>query len=152
MAGARTRCGWQIRCGASTTGSGGGLRGCQGTNSIIRGPSNHVTSRNSPIKPQFPNNTFDNWPSFITPSVIPMAAGVTPPGSISGRPLTPPPTEEKPLSTRTQAVINFFRRHREGSRPNAWTRYYIDSGDYERLLSLLDADKNLRSYIDDKVR
>ncbi|KAJ5882702.1 uncharacterized protein N7473_011136 [Penicillium subrubescens] len=44
-----------------------------------------------------------------------MAAGVTTPTSLAGRPFTPPPTEEKPSSKRTEAVINFFRRHRGAS-------------------------------------
>ncbi|OKP09499.1 hypothetical protein PENSUB_5148 [Penicillium subrubescens] len=81
-----------------------------------------------------------------------MAAGVTTPTSLAGRPFTPPPTEEKPSSKRTEAVINFFRRHRGGFRPGAWTQYQVDSGDYKSLLSLLDADSRLRTYVDDKIR
>ncbi|KGO78440.1 hypothetical protein PITC_069030 [Penicillium italicum] len=81
-----------------------------------------------------------------------MAAGITPPRSGSEPPLTPPSTEEKPSSTRSQVVIDSFRHHQTGQRSSPWTDYRFDTSDYAGLLRMLNADKTLQDYVEDKVR
>lgn len=81
-----------------------------------------------------------------------MAAGITPPWSVSEPPLTPPPTEEKPSSTRAQIVVDSFRHHQTGQRSSPWTDYRFDPSDYAGLLHMLNADESLRGYVEDKVR
>lgn len=81
-----------------------------------------------------------------------MAADITPPRSVSEPPLTPPPTEEKPSSTRAQIVVDSFRHHQTGQRSSPWTDYRFDPSDYAGLLHMLNADESLRGYVEDKVR
>lgn len=46
-----------------------------------------------------------------------MVAGITLLGSVLDPPLTPPPTEEKPLSRSAQSVVNLLRLYLAGHRP-----------------------------------
>ncbi|KAJ6069163.1 hypothetical protein N7499_011050 [Penicillium canescens] len=81
-----------------------------------------------------------------------MATNNTPPGSVFVPPLTPPPTVEKPLSKSTQNVVNRFRLHREGYRPGPWWEGRVRPNDYTQVLHVLDADRPLQKYVDDKLR
>lgn len=81
-----------------------------------------------------------------------MANNKTPPGSVFLRPLTPPLTAERPLSKGAQNVVNRFRLHREGYRPNPWWERPLKPKDYHQVLDSLDVDERLQKYVDDKVR
>ena len=81
-----------------------------------------------------------------------MAAGITPPGSVLEPPLTPPPTEEKPLSRSAQSVVNLLRLHQAGHRPQPWWEHRLRPDQYTQVLRVLDSDESLRNYVEDKVR
>jgi hypothetical protein len=81
-----------------------------------------------------------------------MAAGITPPGSVLEPPLTPPPTEEKPLSRSAQSVVNLLRLHLAGHRPQPWWERRLRPDQYTQVLRVLDSDESLRNYVEDKVR
>ena len=81
-----------------------------------------------------------------------MAARITPPGSVLEPPLTPPPTEEKPLSRSARSVVNFLQLHLAGHRPQPWWERRLRPDDYTQVLRVLNADESLRTYVEDKVR
>lgn len=79
-----------------------------------------------------------------------MATEITPPGSFLESPLTPPLTKEK--SKTTQRVLNYFKLHRAGHRPQLWWQHRLALDEYTEVLQVLDGDDSLRGYIEDKVR
>ncbi|CAG8015642.1 unnamed protein product [Penicillium salamii] len=81
-----------------------------------------------------------------------MATGITSPGSALGRPLTPLPTAEKPLSESAQSVVTYLRLHRAGHRPRFWWEVQLKPDDYTEVLHMLNLDKSLCDYVEDKVR
>lgn len=81
-----------------------------------------------------------------------METEITPPGSFLEPPLTPPPTEEKPLSRSAQSVLNCFHLHRAGHRPQFWWEHRLVWKDYTEVLSVLNGDYSLRDYVEDKLR
>ena len=80
-----------------------------------------------------------------------MATNNTPPGSVVP-PLTPPPTAEKPLFKSTLNMVNCFRLHRVGYRPGPWWEGRLRLSDYTQVLHVLDADRHLQKYVNDKLR
>ena len=81
-----------------------------------------------------------------------MALDITPPGSVRVPPLTPPPTEEKPLPLVFE-TFGLIRRHFLGDRlPGFWKEYYLKPEDYVEVQRRLERDKALQSYEENKVR
>ncbi|CAG7921676.1 unnamed protein product [Penicillium olsonii] len=81
-----------------------------------------------------------------------MASGITPSGNFLEAPPTPPPTGHKPLSRIAQRVVTYFRRHRANHRPSSWWESRLKPDGYLEVLGVLDADENLRGYVEDKIR
>lgn len=78
---------------------------------------------------------------------------ITLPGSFLNPPLTPPPTEKKELSRSAQAVLDCLELHRAGQRPpQSWWQHRLVPDDYREVLRVLDGDKSLQGYVEDKVR
>ncbi|OKP10096.1 hypothetical protein PENSUB_4496 [Penicillium subrubescens] len=78
-----------------------------------------------------------------------MAVGITPLGSVLESPLTPLPTEEKPLSRSAQSVVNFLQLHLVGHRPQPWWERRLKPDYYTQVLRVLDTDESLRNYVED---
>lgn len=97
------------------------------------------------------NKQHPGFQSYI-PGSYPMATGITPPGSVLERPLTPPPTAEKPLSKSAQSVVTCLRLYRAGHRSRFWWEGRLRPDDYTEVLQVLDFDESLRDYVEDKVR
>ncbi|KAJ5491961.1 hypothetical protein N7453_010058 [Penicillium expansum] len=81
-----------------------------------------------------------------------MATEITPPGSFVEPPLTPPLTKEKVSSRSAQRVLNCFKLHRVGHRPQFWWQHLLALDDYRGALQMLNSDDSLRDYVKDKVR
>ncbi|KAJ5595528.1 uncharacterized protein N7459_001736 [Penicillium hispanicum] len=81
-----------------------------------------------------------------------MATEITPPGSFHEHSPTPPPTKERPLSRSAQRVLNNFKLHRAGQRPQFWWQCRLALNDYTEALRVLDSESSLRGYVEDKVR
>ncbi|KAJ5507054.1 hypothetical protein N7527_009197 [Penicillium freii] len=81
-----------------------------------------------------------------------MEKKITPTGSFVHTPPTPPPSEEKKLSTSAQSVLDCFELHREGRRPQSWWQYRLTQDQYTEVLRALDGDESLRGYVEDKIR
>ena len=81
-----------------------------------------------------------------------MATDVTPPGSVFEPPLTPPPTAEKAWSPSAERVVKHLRLHRAHHQLSPWWEIRLQPRIYVQILDILDTDKSLRSYVEDKVR
>lgn len=81
-----------------------------------------------------------------------MATQITPPGSFLEPPLTPPLKKDKTSSRSAQRVLNCFKLHRVGHRPQFWWQHRLAFNDYREALLVLDSDSSLRDYVEDKVR
>ena len=81
-----------------------------------------------------------------------MEKKITPTGSFVNTPPTPPPSEEKKLSTSAQSVLNCFKLHREGRRLQSWRQHPLTPDQYTEVLRALDGDEPLRGYVEDKIR
>ncbi|KAJ5551683.1 hypothetical protein N7535_000373 [Penicillium sp. DV-2018c] len=81
-----------------------------------------------------------------------MEETITPTGSFVNTPPTPPPSETKKLSTSAQNVLNCFKLHREGQRPESWWQHRLTPDQYTEVLRVLDGDEALRGYVEDKIR
>ncbi|KAJ5227780.1 hypothetical protein N7489_008488 [Penicillium chrysogenum] len=81
-----------------------------------------------------------------------MEKKTTPTGSFVNTPPTPPPSEEKKLSTSAQSVLNCFKLHREGRRLESWWQHRLTPDQYTEVLRVLDGDESLRGYVEDKIR
>ncbi|KAJ5096708.1 hypothetical protein N7456_007429 [Penicillium angulare] len=81
-----------------------------------------------------------------------MAAKANPPASLLEDFLTPPLIAEKPLSRSGARVLNCFKLHRAGVRPQPWWQHRLPPGDYSKVLNVLVRDENLQNYVEDKVR
>ncbi|CAG7987309.1 unnamed protein product [Penicillium olsonii] len=81
-----------------------------------------------------------------------MASGITPSRNVLEPPFTPPPTEHKPLSRSAQSVVTYLRLHRANHRPSSWWEIRLKPDGYLEVLGVLDADENLRGYVEDKIR
>lgn len=81
-----------------------------------------------------------------------MATQITPPESFLEPPLTPPLTKDKAPSRSAQRVLNYFKLHRVGHRPQFWWQHRLAFNDYREVLLVLDSDSSLRDYVEDKVR
>lgn len=81
-----------------------------------------------------------------------MEKKTTPTGSFVNTPPTPPPSEEKKLSTSAQSVLNYFKLHRKGRRPQSWWQHRLTPDQYTEVLRVLDGDESLRGYVEDKIR
>ncbi|KAJ5943794.1 hypothetical protein N7516_003962 [Penicillium verrucosum] len=77
---------------------------------------------------------------------------ITPTGSFVNTPPTPPPSEEKNLSSSAQSVLNCFTLHREGLRLQSWRQHRLTPDQYTEVLHTLDGDESLRGYVEDKIR
>ncbi|KAJ5346748.1 uncharacterized protein N7506_000001 [Penicillium brevicompactum] len=75
-----------------------------------------------------------------------------PPGSVPEAPLTPPSTEQKPLSRSARSVVTCLRLHRANHRPSSWWERRLRPDDYTEVLRVLHSDENLRNYVEDKIR
>jgi hypothetical protein len=80
-----------------------------------------------------------------------MADHITPPGTVTESPLTPPPSDRK-ASFRISSVVNVLRSHKKGCGVKPWAVYLLSPDDYEGLLRALDSDSYLKSYVEDKIR
>ncbi|EMD86585.1 hypothetical protein COCC4DRAFT_200428 [Bipolaris maydis ATCC 48331] len=78
---------------------------------------------------------------------------VTPPPSSTQRPLTPPPTDEKPFQT-AERVIDLCKRIRAGKDTNQDldVLFKLEKPEYEYLNEKLEQDDELWDYIQDKIR
>ena len=78
---------------------------------------------------------------------------VTPPGSFTIGPLTPPPTDEKPASQVTEPLC-LLRRHRDGILipHEPWKVISFSIADFEELHCQLEADELLWGYVNYKVQ
>ncbi|CAG8250476.1 unnamed protein product [Penicillium salamii] len=81
-----------------------------------------------------------------------MATGITPLGSVLGRSLTPLPTAEKPLSKSAQSVVTYLCLNCVGHWPKFWWEVQLRLDDYTEVLYMLNLDKSLCDYVEDKVR
>lgn len=81
-----------------------------------------------------------------------MAASITPPRRLLEPPITPAPTEEKPLSRSARSVVTCLRLHRANHRPSSWWEARLKPDDYTQVLRVLDADESFRNYVEDKIR
>ncbi|KAL2014870.1 hypothetical protein VTN00DRAFT_2395 [Thermoascus crustaceus] len=59
--------------------------------------------------------------------------------------------DEKRLSAISQAV-DLLRRHCDGFRPGPWVVHPLSPGDYAEVLGVLEVDKALKDYVEDKAR
>jgi hypothetical protein len=78
---------------------------------------------------------------------------ITPPSSFAGRPLTPPPTDEKPF-TQAPRVIALFWDIRVGrhTRQGPWREFKLAAGEYDEIERQLSRDTALSGYVKDKIR
>lgn len=80
-----------------------------------------------------------------------MADHITPPGTVTESPLTPPPSDRK-ASFSVSSVVNVLRAHKRGCGVKPWAVYLLSPDDYEGVLRALDSDSYLKSYVEDKIR
>lgn len=77
----------------------------------------------------------------------------TPPSSFATRPLTPPPTDEKPFA-QAPRVIALFKEIRAGRhvKREPWTEFQLSAGEYDEIERQLERDEDLLGYVKDKIR
>lgn len=77
----------------------------------------------------------------------------TPSESFVNTPPTPPPTESK-LSARVLSVVALLRRRKDGLAvpEQPWCTFRLRPGESEEIGQLLQADKALWAYVNDKAR
>lgn len=86
-------------------------------------------------------------------------AHVTPPGSFTACPLTPPPTDEKSPSTVLRILEDIKNRTAktgggvDGSRVLVpWTAYSLDAEGYQELLQRIQRDEKLAGFAEQELR
>lgn len=81
-----------------------------------------------------------------------MASDITPLGSDPAAPLTPPPTDEKALPI-IATVLRLLRQIQQDSQSlSSWVEYPLKPNDYVHFTRLLESDRSLWGYVEDKVR
>ncbi|KAH3169823.1 hypothetical protein KXW84_003764 [Aspergillus fumigatus] len=68
-----------------------------------------------------------------------MADHITPPGTVTESPLTPPPSDRK-ASFSVSSVVDVLRSHKKGCGVKPWAVYLLSPDDYERLGASFDYD------------